>query len=410
MSSRPSDRPTAGAAVALALVLILPGCANKTPNGAPTAAPEARAAQSKRRDTASSTTPVTIPPTVATDSTVAAVAAPGPPSIPPLDPPAADTIPPFANPAATPVAHPAATVDRQGNPMFPLTGLPAPSADAAGEAVLAVKIDNAAPARPQTGLDHADVIIEEVVEGGVTRFLALFQSQGSDPIGPIRSVRPVDPALLAPFGGAFAYSGGTKRFINGLHREPIADVGVDLLPSAYFRGTQAKAPYNLYSRTSALRAAMGATRAPEQPWTFLDPGAAWSAVGAIPTDTYELQVSKVTRVRWRWDPAAKAWERTTNGTLHVVRGGRAVVAENVVVIHVPYLDTAATDASHAPVPEPAVLGAGPATFLVDGMQSEGHWSKSAVALPFRFTDAKGSTVALRRGVTWVLLAPTEQPG
>ena len=408
MLSRLRDRPAAGAAVALVLALILAGCASKTPNGARTPAPAARAAGSKGRDAASATTPATIPRTVATDSEIAAVAAP--PSIPPLDPPAADTIPPFANPADVLVAHPAATTDPQGNPMFPLTGLPAPSADAAGEAVLAVKIDNAAPARPQTGLDHADVIIEEVVEGGVTRFLALFQSQGSDPIGPIRSVRPVDPALLAPFGGAFAYSGGTKRFINGLRREPIADVGVDLLPSAYFRGTQAKAPYNLYSRTSALRAAMGATRAPEQPWTFLDPGAAWSAAGAIPTDTYELQVSKVTRVRWHWDPAAKAWERSTNGTLHVVRGGGAVVAENVVVIHVPYLDTAATDASHAPVPEPAVLGAGPATFLVDGMQSEGHWSKSAVALPFRFTDAKGSTVALRRGVTWVLLAPTEQPG
>ena len=195
----------------------------------------------------------------------------GRPSIPPLDPPAAETIPPFADPASVARADPAPTADAAGRPMFPLTGLPAPSATVADAPVLAVKIDNAAAARPQTGLDRADVIIEEVVEGGVTRFLALFQSQGSDPVGPVRSVRPVDPALLTPFGGGFAYSGGTKRFINNLRRAPIADVGVDLLPAAYFRGTQAKAPYNLYSSTSALRAAavrgaLQAAKGPDGQW------------------------------------------------------------------------------------------------------------------------------------------------
>lgn len=330
----------------------------------------------------------------------------GRPSIPPLDPPAAETIPPFADPASVARADPAPTADAAGRPMFPLTGLPAPSATVADATVLAVKIDNAAAARPQTGLDRADVIIEEVVEGGVTRFLALFQSQGSDPVGPVRSVRPVDPALLAPFGGGFAYSGGTKRFINNLRRAPIADVGVDLLPAAYFRGTQAKAPYNLYSSTSVLRAAMGRARGSERPWDYLAAGAeTWSAAGATTVTTYDLTVSTATRVAWRWDPAAKVWARSTNGTLHVVRGGGAVTAANVIVIHVPYLDTTATDASHAPVPEPAVLGSGAATYLVDGMQAEGRWSKSDVAAPMRFADSGGAAIRLRRGVTWLLLAP-----
>ncbi len=330
----------------------------------------------------------------------------GLPSIPPLDPPAADTIPPFADPASVARADPAPTADAAGRPMFPLTGLPAPSATVADAPVLAVKIDNAAAARPQTGLDRADVIIEEVVEGGVTRFLALFQSQGSDPVGPIRSVRPVDPALLTPFGGGFAYSGGTKRFINNLRRAPIADVGVDLLPAAYFRGRQAKAPYNLYSTTSALRAAMGDVRGPERPWDFVTAGTkTWSAPGATAVAVYDLIVSTATRVAWRWDPAAAVWDRSTNGILHVVRGGGAVTAVNVIVIHVPYLDTTATDASHAPVPEPAVLGSGAATYLVDGMQAEGRWSKSDVGAPMRFADSGGAAIRLRRGVTWLLLAP-----
>ena len=292
--------------------------------------------------------------------------------------------------------------------MFPLTGLSAPSADAARVSVLAVKIDNAPQARPQTGLDTADVIIEEVVEGGVTRFLALFQSRGSDPVGPIRSVRPVDPALLAPFGGAFGYSGGTKRFINGLRRVPVVDVGVDLSPGAYFRSQRAKAPYNLYSSTSQLRVRTGETRGPERPWEFEADGNEWSAAGAAAALRYSLRVSPAAAVAWRWSPERSAWERSTNETAHTVRPSGAVVAStNVIVVFVAYLDTSATDVSHAPVPEPAIIGGGRATFLVDGQRADGRWSKSSVGAAMRFSDSAGAPIRLRRGTSWLLLAPAD---
>ncbi|MGH9181076.1 MAG: DUF3048 domain-containing protein, partial [Acidimicrobiales bacterium] len=115
-------------------------------------------------------------------------------------------------------------------PLAPLTGLASPNA---GRPALVVKIDNAAAARPQSGLDRADVVFEEVVEGGEVRFMAVFQSNDADAVGPIRSVRPVDPEIVSPLGGLFAYSGGTAQFTALIRRAPVTLVGFDQLSRAY---------------------------------------------------------------------------------------------------------------------------------------------------------------------------------
>lgn len=93
-------------------------------------------------------------------------------------------------------------------PFAPLTGLPLTDQARLGRPALVVKIENAPASRPQSGLDAADVVYEEIVEGGITRFLAVFHSADAEPIGPVRSLRPSDPDIIAPFGGLFAYSGG----------------------------------------------------------------------------------------------------------------------------------------------------------------------------------------------------------
>src|SRR5207245_11565693 len=103
----------------------------------------------------------------------------------------------------------------------PLTGLPGTTPSAVTRPTLTVKTETAPESRPQAGLQSADVVYEEQVEGGLTRFLAVFQSTDADLVGPIRSLRPTDPQVVRAYGGLFAYSGGTQKFIGLLHATPL---------------------------------------------------------------------------------------------------------------------------------------------------------------------------------------------
>src|SRR5437868_4414473 len=133
--------------------------------------------------------------------------------------------------------------------LAPLTGLPDQSGATGARPSIAVKVDNAPEARPQSGLDVADIVYEEVVEGGVTRFIAIFQSTppgGSGLAGPVRSVRPMDPNVLAAYTGLIAYSGGIPAFRSLLHKAPVQDVDVDIATDAYTWDNSRAAPHNEY--------------------------------------------------------------------------------------------------------------------------------------------------------------------
>lgn len=108
----------------------------------------------------------------------------------------------------------------------PLTGLPVSPSIAQRPAVI-VKIDNDRAAPPQSGLDQADVVYEEVVEGGITRYLSIFQSQDASPVGPVRSVRGTDSDIVRPIGGLFAYSGGTPQYVSLIDSSGVKDVGAN---------------------------------------------------------------------------------------------------------------------------------------------------------------------------------------
>ena len=131
----------------------------------------------------------------------------------------------------------------------PFTGEPVPSLNR----VLAVKIDNIVNARPQTGLTHADIVYVLPVEGGLSRFLAIFSSDYPRVIGPVRSAREDDLELLRQFGRpAFAYSGATATLLPYIHRTArIVDL-YDGIASGYFRDNSRIAPYNLYARAGQL--------------------------------------------------------------------------------------------------------------------------------------------------------------
>ena len=293
----------------------------------------------------------------------------------------------------------------------PLTGLPMEIVRSR-RPVLVVKIDNAPKARPQIGLNQADVVFEEGVEGGITRFAALFHSEESKPVGPVRSARTTDIRLLSALRHPlFAYSGANATFQRHVHEAPLVDVGVDAYPDRYHRDSARPSPYNLFTDTDRLFAlAPDGSVPPPALFAFRSPAAAASGPGARAVSRARVfwQASKLTEALWDWDSTAKGWRRTQNGEIHVDGAGRQVTPANVVVQFVTYHDTGQVDSTGTAVPEADVVGEGDAWVLTGGMLIPCRWSKASDADITRYTDASGAEVQLARGQTWVELVPPGQ--
>lgn len=285
-------------------------------------------------------------------------------------------------------------------PFAPLTGLPATDTAKLGRPALVIKVENAPEARPQSGLDVADVVYEEIVEGGITRFLAVFHSTDADLVGPVRSVRPSDPDLLAPLGALFGYSGGTPKFVNLLNNTPgVTDVGVDKVPGAYQRRSGRAAPHNLYTSTPDLYAKTPAgAKAPPRFAEFLPAGQPFAGAGATPATNLTATVGS-TSVVYDFDAAAKGYKRSG-----LNEGAATVTAANVIVQFTPYANSPGdTDPSGAPVSVANTVGSGDALILSGGMAVRGKWTKSSQTALTTYTDSSGAPIKLTPGRTWIEL-------
>jgi hypothetical protein len=293
----------------------------------------------------------------------------------------------------------------------PFTGLPMDIVRSRRPA-LVVKIDNAPKARPQIGLNQADVVFEEGVEGGITRFAALFHSEDSKPVGPVRSARSTDIRLVSALHHPlFAYSGANATFQRYVHEAPLVDVGFDAHPDRYSRDGDRPSPYNLFSETAKLfDLAPDGAAAPPALFSFRSPGAAASGPDARPVTHARVwwQAHRLTEAVWDWDATAKGWRRTQNGEIHVDAAGRQVTPPNVVIQFTTYHDTGQVDSTGTAVPEADVIGEGDAWILSGGMLIPCRWSKPSDSDITRYRDASGAEVKLAPGKTWVELAPPTQ--
>ena len=275
-----------------------------------------------------------------------------------------------------------------------------------------VKIDNAPKARPQIGINQADVVFEEGVEGGITRFAALFHSEGSKPVGPVRSARTTDIRLISALRHPlFAYSGANATFQRYVHEAPLVDVGFDAHPDRYHRDSARPSPYNLFSETDSSSTWHRTGRCRLRPCS---PGAPPARrrrapdARAVSRARLWWQASKYTEAIWDWDQTAKGWRRTQNGEAHVDGAGKQVTPANVVVQFVTYHDTGQVDSTGTAVPEADVVGQGDAWVLTGGMLIPCRWSKASDNDITRYTDASGAAVKLTPGKTWVELVPPSQ--
>jgi hypothetical protein len=303
-----------------------------------------------------------------------------------------------------PTATAAAPTTTPPPPTSPLTGLPTDPATIA-RPVLVVKIDNVADAHPQSGINQADVVYEELVENSSTRLMALFQSTDAGPIGPVRSARPTDVLLFTPLKRPlFAWSGANTWVREMIGNANIVDVGNTPAVDQYYREGSRAAPHNLYIQgyTSMLESHQEDAGAPPSLFAYraaADPlGANARPIGSV--NIVYGSFGGNAPVDYVWDAASGGWFRSQAGVPHVDTDGVQVAPPNVVIQFVDYVPNAG-------IPDGQLLGQGVAWVLTAGNIVEGTWSKADAETPTQFTDAAGAPIKLTPGRTWVSLAPPD---
>lgn len=273
---------------------------------------------------------------------------------------------------------------------WPLTGLPVADGASANQPVLAVKVDNTANAEPQVGLSSADLIVEELVEGGLTRLVAMYHSSLPPQIGPVRSVRTTDLGIVAPTGGALAASGGAAHVLDDL-----ADAGLTVLTEGtpgFSRAGDRPAPYNVMLDPAAAIAGLDLS-APAQ--LYLPWGQAPTA-GATASEV-EATFSPTHTTRWTW--ADDGWHR--DGEL--AAAGEEFKATTILILRAPTRDAGYRDPGGNPVPETILEGTGEATMATAGQVVEGTWSKSSPEAALELSDEAGQPLEVPPGRTWIEL-------
>jgi hypothetical protein len=290
-------------------------------------------------------------------------------------------------------------------PIAPLTGNPTDAAVLERPAIV-VKIDNTGKALPvQEGVDRADVVVVEQVEGGVTRLAAVFHSQDAAP-GPIRSARTSDIAISANFGKPlFTNSGGNGGVLAQVRRSPyLVDTGIDSAGAGavFNRNKRGSGVLRFFVPLEQLREIREGQGTPPTPLFPFRPLGQPSAVGD-PVGGAEVRYPGA-RVRYEWN--GLAWTRIQDGRLHQMADGGPVIApSNVIVMSTPYRSSGFVDVTGAPSPEAVLEGGGEALFLTDAKAIRGTWARQGADGKLTFRDGAGQPVALTPGQTFIELAP-----
>jgi len=287
-------------------------------------------------------------------------------------------------------------------PPCPLTGLQARGGAVPERGVLAVKVENAPEARPQAGLEKADVIYEEPVEGGLTRFILLFQCADTDRVGPVRSARTTDPDVLLQYGTPpIAYSGSARKVRRAIAEADLVGLTESTAPGAFARDPSRSAPHNLYATTKRLYEAAETGEIPAPVFSFSRRSPGGRKVGSI-----HLNFSWSSDVYWSWSKRDRAWLRFHGDDAHVLESGDQVSVANVVVQVVEVHAGEIIDAAGNPSPEVTLTGSGKAFVFRDAQVVVGRWERADLSDITTFTTKAGEEIKLAPGRTWVELFPS----
>jgi hypothetical protein len=315
--------------------------------------------------------------------------------------------------AALQALWPAASSERvvpkpAGTPRWPLTGLEAPSFDATQIRVVSVKIENSPAARPQTGLDKADVVYEVIAEGGITRFHALFQSQVPKVAGPVRSCRPPDLYIIQQYRSLLAHVGGPRRVrdILAADKTKYNDMDQFFNPASYYRVSTRAAPHNMYMDITKLRGFATSKRGYPATETITGLEFARASATATPAVTQiTAPVSPSNKSQWKYNKTTRLYARSINGVPHKdAVTGKQLTARNVIVL---WAKITPYPGDKKNVVDIKLTGSGRASVFIGGQRIDGTWEAGTGAPPI-FKSADGKPIKLDPGNTWIQVMGTTQ--
>ena len=289
------------------------------------------------------------------------------------------------------------------DPTCPLTGEDPPKKVDLDRPAVAVKIENSPESRPQHGLEDADLVFEEIVEGGITRFMAIYHCGSSEDAGPIRSARYDDPKIARPFTTIIAYSGS-----NGLVDAELRNRKMVMLNELNQRGAFFRVPpgailvHNLFVRTEILRDDKAARKVePPRPDIF--------TFGEVPEGAKKARRVRVnfnasTTIEYKWQGGA--WKRYENGPF-MTNTGQQIAVPNVLIQQLDVNNSRRLlDSAGNPSPKLRLKGKGKALLFRDGRVIKGTWVMKN-GRPY-YRTASGDDFVFATGPIWVELVPSKK--
>ena len=291
--------------------------------------------------------------------------------------------------------------DKDEPATWPLTGLPVNGKGSAEEdhPVLVLKLDNTEASAPQLGLSHADLVVEELVEGGITRLAALFYSDIPGDVGPVRSMRASDIGIVSPVDGAMVTSGGAAQTV-----ERITDAGIRIFnegsPGFYREGTRS-APYNLFTDLGKVAKASEDDK-DARPDDYLPWGTENDLPAGKPANNLTADFGSHD-TNWTFQNGTYVNQNT------FAADGDEFPADSVLVLRVDVGDAGYLDPAGNPVPETIFKGEGNALLFHGGSVVEGTWSKDELGSALKL-ETNGGKLKVPAGRVWIELVPIDAKG
>ena len=279
---------------------------------------------------------------------------------------------------------------------WPMTGLPVSGDETAEQSypVLVTKLDNTSSSTPQIGLGKADLVVEELVEGGLTRLAAFYYSQLPTTVGPVRSMRASDIGIVAPVDASIVTSGAAPQTI-----ARIEDAGITFYPEGsdgISRDSSRPAPYNVFADLTTI--AESAEQDEARPADYLP----WSSEDNLPQGQPAKKIAASFggghTTNWTFDGDRYVNENT------YADDGDEFPADTVLVLRVEIVDAGYLDPAGNPVPETKLTGTGEAMIFHDGRLVRGTWKKDSLDAPITLSTKSGD-LTVPAGHVWIELVP-----
>ena len=293
----------------------------------------------------------------------------------------------------------------------PLTGMPAPGGVVPARPALGVKIGNYPGDRPSAGLNQADMVFEEPVEGAITRLLAVFQCQGAPLVGDLRSARAPDVGILSQLSDPlFVHAGGIDPVIALLASAPLIDDNLYSgdRGSAIIQQPGRVAPYATFVNTASLWAFNPSDNKPPAPIFHYSSALPTGAVAGSGASVH-IPFSSTSDVTWVWNPSA-GYQRYYSGSPDMLLGGGQTRATNVVIMTVQTSNGPWVENEEGGLEvQVNAIGTGPLLVMRNDAAIAGTWSRSSLTQPATLSTASGAPITLQPGTTWVELVPSGIP-